>query len=133
MPTLAGLSSRSGDRGGKAIGEVLRSPREAAGFLGKNVSPGTALLDEDKIRQLIALADDPDPAIAARAKAALVDAGYRALSPLRVARKEAKDATTREGLQRLIDEAGHPVARAVLRSSLAKRGERASAATCLEW
>jgi hypothetical protein len=113
--TVAGLSSRSGEKGGKAIGELVRSPREGVGLLRKGVRPGKAPLDEEKIKQLIALADDADPAIAARAKAALIGAGYRALSPLRVARREAKDRGTREGLERLIEEASHPVARALLR------------------
>jgi hypothetical protein len=113
--TLDGLSSRSGEKGQRALAQLMSSPKQAVAFLRKHVRPAKAPLDEEKIRQLIILADDRDPNIRDKAQAALIDAGYLALSPLRVVRHLTTDKDVRAGLERLIDEASHPIARRTLR------------------
>jgi WD40 repeat protein len=112
--TLSGLASRSGDKGQRAFAQLMSSPRQAVALLRKHVRPAKAPLSDEKIKQLIALADDADPALSAKAKKALADAGHLALSQLRVMRSLTTDKNIRAGLDRLISEAGNPVARKTL-------------------
>jgi WD40 repeat protein len=114
--TLKALFSRSAEKGQKAITQLMGSPGRSVRLLRTQLRPARKPPDNETIEQWIALADDWDEKLAARAQKAIVDAGYLALSPLRVARWEVKDKEVRAGLERLIEEAGHPVSRRRLRN-----------------
>jgi hypothetical protein len=117
--TADNLSSRSGAVGYSAMGQLIRSPEKAVKLLRARFAPARPPADDDKMAQYLALMQDHDPDFSTAAMDALVDEGHKALSPLRVARAEAKRADVRAGLKRLIDEIDQPFSPRTIRETRA--------------
>lgn len=113
--TMDDLSSPSAEAGRRAIGQLLRSPREAVSLLRSGVPVPRAPRNEEQMKLLLALAGDSDPALAGKAQEALVAAGYLGLSQRTVAGWRVASGEVRAGLCLLAEEAGLPPGRRRLR------------------